>query len=313
MTRVAARLATRLTASLLAVFVAITAVFFLGRWVPGDPTDLIIGDQATSVDRAALSNKMGLDKSARQQYMTFIRDLVHFDLGRSLTDGGAQRRPATQLIAQRMPATFELATAAILAAVIIAVPLGVYTSQRESSAVDRVVQTLSLAFGAMPSFWLGPIFVAVFSIRLQILPISESGTWRHLVLPTLTLACGLASVLTQITRSAMHEALRHDYFRTARAKGLSQRVVIWRHAFRNALPTVITTIGLQASAVFTGVVVVETVFDWPGLGTLLYRAIQQRDYPVIQGCVLTVALISIAVQLLTDIAQSFVDARTEAL
>jgi peptide/nickel transport system permease protein len=288
----------RLISSIPVLFGILLITFFLIHLVPGDPVDMMLGEQASSADRQAMRANLGLDQPIVQQFTHFLSQLSHANLGRSLRD----QQPVADLLKERLPATLELAFSAMLAALLIAIPLGVWAAIRKQTFIDHVLRLMSLLGTSSPSFWLGPLFVSLFALRLDWFPVSERGGVEHLILPVMTLATGLIAVLTQFTRAAMLEVIKEDYLRTARAKGVSPAKVYFRHALSNALMPLITVAGLQFGALLTGTVIIETIFDWPGLGTLLFQAIGQRDYPVVQACVMTIAFIYVLVNLLTDFA-----------
>ena len=280
-----------------------TLVFFLLHLVPGDPVDIMLGESALPASKAALREQLGLNVPLARQYRHFWKGAVRGDLGISLSS----RRPVIELIRERLPATFELALLAILFAVAIGVPLGVATAVWKNSFFDRAAMVASLLGVSLPTFWLGPLFVFFFSIQLGLFPVSERGGPETYVLPTLTLGLALAAILTRMTRASMLDVLTQDYVRTARAKGLPDVIVYMKHALRNGLIPVITILGLQLGGLMSGAVITETIFDWPGVGELLYRAIQARDYPLVQGCVLVIACIYVFANALADIAYSAVN------
>lgn len=272
--------------------------FSLLHFVPGDPVDVMLGDQATVADKAALRHDLGLDRPFGEQLGGFYTGLFRLDLGRSLVS----KRPVIEDIATRAPATFELTVVAMIIALLVGIPLGVLAAVYRHGIFER----LSLAYGLIgmstPGFWLGPMLILFFAIKLDWLPVSERGGFEHVVLPALTLAFGLSAILAQVTRASMIEVVKEDYINVARAKGSSPARLWFKHALANAMMPIITIIGLQFGALLTGTVIVETVFDWPGIGTLLFQAIQSRNYPLVQGCVLFIAFTYVAVNLITDLA-----------
>ena len=284
-----------------------TFVFLIIHFIPGDPIDLMLGETATQVDRETLRRQLGLDQPLWQQYTTFLQRLVQGDLGQSLHS----KRAVRTLIAERLPATASLALAALCVSVGLAIPLGVLAALRPRSWLDTGSMILALLGVSMPNFWLGPLLILVFSIQFGWLPVSGrgDGSLSYLLLPAVTLGTGMMAILTRMTRSTMMETLREDYIRTATAKGLSTWVVVVKHALRNALIPLVTLIGLQGGALLAGAVITETIFAWPGLGELTVRAIQQRDYPVVQGCVLVIALTYVVMNMITDILYAVVDPR----
>jgi peptide/nickel transport system permease protein len=284
-----------------------TFVFLIIHLIPGDPIDLMLGENATQVDRQTLRRQLGLDQPLWQQYTTFLQRLVHGDLGQSLHSS----RPVQTLIVERLPATAWLALAALCVSVGLALPLGIFAALRPRSWLDTGSMILALLGVSMPNFWLGPLLILIFSIQFGWLPVSGrgDGSLPYLILPAVTLGTGMMAVLTRMTRSSMMETLREDYIRTAAAKGLSAWTVVVKHALSNALIPLVTLIGLQGGALLGGAVITETIFAWPGLGELTVRAIQQRDYPVVQGCVLVIALTYVVMNMITDILYAIVDPR----
>ncbi|HWP48417.1 MAG TPA: nickel ABC transporter permease [Candidatus Limnocylindrales bacterium] len=282
-----------------------TLVFFFIHLIPGDPVELMLGESAEPADKAALREELGLNKPILQQYTQFLWRLAQGNLGRSLHT----HKPVLQSILTRYPATLELTFAALGIAVIIAIPVGVMAATRQYSWLDNGSMFLALLGVSMPNFWLGPLFIILFSINLGWLPVSGRGGWDHLILPAITLGMAMAAILTRMTRSSVLEVIHEDYIRTARAKGLRESVVIFKHALRNALIPVITLIGLQFGTLLSGAVITETIFAWPGIGRLTIEAINKRDYPLVQGCILVIALSYVLVNLITDLIYSLVDPR----
>lgn len=294
-------LARRLLAAMPVLFGVITITFLLIHFVPGDPVDIMLGDQASSLDRHALRAELGLDQPLLAQYGRFWRGLVQFDLGRSTQS----KRPVAEEITERFPATVELSAAAMLLAILIGLPLGVAASVNRRTWVDRAILFWGWLAMSTPGFFLGPMLILVFAIQLDLLPVSEREGFEHLILPAFTLAWSLSSVLMQTTRASMIEVSREDYLNTARAKGASPLRVWFKHALGNAMMPIITVLGLQFGALLTGTVIIETIYDWPGIGTLLFQGIQQRNYPLVQGCVLFIACIYVLVNVMTDVAYAF--------
>jgi peptide/nickel transport system permease protein len=283
----------------------LTLVFFLVHLIPGDPVELMLGETASRADLAQLRADLGLDRPIGEQYARFMGGLVRGDLGRSFF----YRKPVLAVIGGALPATALLAAAAMAVAILIAVPLGVLAAVRRDSAVDRLAMLGSLVGVSMPNFWLGPLLIIHFSFRLGWLPVSGREGPASLVLPAATLGFALAAILARMTRASMLDVLGEDYLRTARAKGVRERAVIYRHALRNALLPVVTIVGLQFGVLLSGAVVTENVFAWPGVGTLLIQAITARDYPLVQGCVLVISLGYVAVNFLTDALYTVIDPR----
>lgn len=283
----------------------LTLVFALIHLIPGDPVQAMLGETAAPKDVEELRHRLGLDAPLPTQYARFMRGVVRGDLGRSLRTG----QPVAASIAERMPATVELALAAVALAVVIAIPLGVIAAVRRGTWVDHGAMAAALAGVSVPGFWLGPLLALFFAVELGWLPVSGRGTWAHLVLPALSLGAALAAVLARMTRAALLEELAQPYVQAVRAKGASPFRVVVRHALRNSLIPVVTLLGLQFGAVLTGTVVTETVFAWPGIGRLLIQSIGFRDYPMVQGCILFIALTYVTVNLLTDLAYGALDPR----
>ncbi|MCM2280233.1 MAG: ABC transporter permease [Bdellovibrionaceae bacterium] len=288
----------RLVMTLPVLFGVITMTFLLIHFVPGDPVDIMLGDQASAMDKQALRQELGLDQPLAAQYGNFWSGLLRLDLGRSMQS----KRPVLEEVAERLPATVELTFAAMLLASLIGLPLGVIAAVRRRGWVDRLILFWGWLAMSTPGFFLGPMLILVFAIELDLFPVSERGGLEHLILPAVTLAWSLSSVLMQTTRASMIEVAKEDYLNTARAKGASPFRVWFKHALGNALMPIITVLGLQFGALLTGTVIIETIYDWPGLGTLLFQGIQQRNYPLVQGCVLFTACIYVLVNVATDLA-----------
>ncbi|ROR32305.1 nickel ABC transporter permease [Inmirania thermothiophila] len=298
-------IAARLGSAAVVVAGVVLVVFLLIHLVPGDPVEAMLGEGATAADRAALRRDLGLDRPLAEQLAAYLGGLARGDLGVSLY----ARRPVAELVAERLPATLELAAAGLAVALLLALPLGVVAAVRRGGWPDRTAMAFSLAGISIPNFWLGPLLMLLFSLRLGWLPVSGREGPASLVLPALTLGTGLAAVLARMVRASLLEVLAEDYIRTARAKGLPERAVILRHGLRNALLPVATLLGLQLGALLAGAVITETVFSWPGIGSLTVEAIRRRDYPLVQGCVLVIALAYVAVNTLTDLAYAWIDPR----
>jgi len=282
-----------------------TLVFSLIHLVPGDPVEAMLGESASRQDVANLRQQLGLDRPLYVQYGSFLRGAVIGDLGRSLRTG--QR--VTAAIAERMPATVELAMAAMLFAIVVAVPLGIAAAVRSGTAIDHGATTLALIGISLPGFWLGPVLAIVFAVELGWLPVSGRGTPAHLILPAITLGAPLAAVLARMTRASVLEELHEQYVLAARARGVSRTRAVLRHAFRNSLIPIVTVLGLQVGAVLTGAVITETIFAWPGVGRLLIQSITFRDYPLVQGCILLIAVAYVGMNLLTDVVYGLLDPR----
>jgi peptide/nickel transport system permease protein len=284
---------------------AATIVFALLRAVPGDPVEIMLGESAAPADAAALRRDLGLEGSPAAQYVAFLSRVMRGDLGRSIT----YRAPVTAVIAGRYGATLELAGAAALVAIGFALPLGLLAAARPRSFVDRFARFVSLLGVCVPSFWLGPLLILVFSIQLGWLPVSGRAGIASVVLPALTLGLGMAGILVRLTRTTMLAALREDWIRTARAKGAPAWRVFGLHALRCALPPVVTVAGLQAGGLLAGAIITETIFAWPGLGRLVVQAIDARDYPLVQGCVLAIAFTYLLMNTAADVLHRVLDPR----
>ncbi len=282
-----------------------TLVFSLVHLVPGDPVQVMLGDSASPADVAEMRGRLGLDRPLPVQYAAFLAGVATGDLGTSLRTN----QPVVAAILERMPATAELAAAAMVVAMLIAMPLGVLAAVRAGTSVDHAATTLALLGISVPNFWLGPFLAIVFSVSLGWLPVSGRGTIAHLVLPAITLGAPLAAVLTRMTRASVIEELRELYVLAARARGVSRLRSVWAHAFRNSLIPIVTVLGLQFGAVLTGAVITETIFAWPGVGRLLVQSIGFRDYPLVQGCILLIAVTYVSVNLAVDVVYGFLDPR----
>jgi peptide/nickel transport system permease protein len=282
-----------------------TLVFSLIHLIPGDPAQAMLGETASPQDVAELRERLGLDRPLVEQYGAFLRGLVAGNLGTSLRTS----EPVATMIAQRLPATAELAFAAMLFAIVFSIPLGMAAAVWKGTSIDHAAMTAALLGISLPNFWLGPLLAIVFSVELGWLPVSGRGTLAHLILPAISLGAGLAAILARMTRATLLEELREPYVHAARARGASKARAVIHHAFRNSLIPVVTLIGLQFGAVLTGAVITETVFSWPGIGRLLVQSIGFRDYPMVQGCILLIALTYVGVNLLTDVLYGVLDPR----
>jgi ABC-type dipeptide/oligopeptide/nickel transport system permease component len=284
---------------------AATLVFALIHLVPGDPVQAMLGETASPADVAELRSRLGLDRPLHVQYVDFLRGAVTGDLGTSLRTS----QPVVSAIVERLPATLELAAAAMIVAIAIAIPLGIIAAVRAGTPVDHAATTAALIGISVPGFWLGPLLAIVFSVSLGWLPVSGRGTLAHLILPAITLGAPLAAILARMTRASVIEELRELYVLAARARGVSKARAVLRHAFRNSLIPIVTVVGLQFGAVLTGAVITETIFAWPGVGRLLIQSITFRDYPLVQGCILFIAVTYVSVNLLIDLAYGWLDPR----
>jgi len=282
-----------------------TLVFALIHLVPGDPAQAMLGESAPAADLADLRTKLGLDRPLLVQYGHFLGGLVRGDLGTSFR----YNTPVAREIGQRLGRTAQLALVAMAVAMIIALPLGILGALYRGRAVDQAAMAVSLAGIAMPNFWLGPLLAIIFAVKLGWLPVSGTGSWRHLVLPAVTLGAALAAIVARMTRASLVEELGELYVLAARARGVSRMRAVLRHALRNSLIPVVTIIGLQLGAVLTGTIITETIFSWPGVGRLLIQAINFRDYPLVQGCILFIAVTYVLMNLLVDVAYAWLDPR----
>jgi len=282
-----------------------TLVFSLIHLVPGDPAQSMLGESAAQGDVAELRARLGLDRPVLTQYVEYLTRAVRGDLGTSFRYG----TPVTREIGARLARTAQLAFAAMAIAILIAVPLGTVAAVFRGRPIDQAAMTLSLVGVSLPNFWLGPLLAMVFAVGLGWLPVSGAGSLAHLVLPAITLGAALAAVLARLTRTSVIEELQELYVVAARARGLSWSRTVIRHALRNSLVPVVTVIGLQFGAVLTGTIITETIFAWPGLGRLLIQAIGFRDYPLVQGCILFIAVTYVGMNLLVDLAYAWLDPR----
>ncbi len=295
----------RLLLLLPTIWGVVTAVFLVIHLIPGDPVETMLGETAMAAEKEALRHELGLDRPVLSQYGVYLAGLASGDLGESI----ATRRPVFSEIITRWPATVELAFAALLLSALIAIPLGVLSAARRGGAMDNATLFLSLIGAAVPAFWLGPLLIIVFAIELAWLPVSGRDGAASIILPAVTLGAGMAAILLRLTRSAVLEAAEDEYIRAARARGLSELMVYLKHALRNALLPVVTVLGLQLGALLAGAVITETIFSWPGVGRLMIEAIEKRDYPLVQGCVLNIALCYVFVNFAMDILYVWLDPR----
>jgi ABC-type dipeptide/oligopeptide/nickel transport system permease component len=298
-------LASRLLYTLPVLWLVVSVVFLLIHMVPGDPIEAMLGESSASADVQAARHAYGLDLPVGQQYLRYWNGVLHGRLGQSIR----LNQDVGRVIWERYPYTLRLTISALVVALLLSIPAGVRSAKRRDRWDDRVLSVVSLFGLSFPNFALGPILILFFAIKLGLLPVSGSGTWEHLVLPSITLGGALAAILTRMVRTAMLEELGQDYIRTARAKGLSERTVVYKHALRNAMIPVLTVVGLQFGSLLAGAIVTETIFSWPGIGRLTITAISNRDYFLVQGCILAIGLTYIAVNLLTDVLYAVVNPR----
>ena len=287
------------------VWLVVTVVFFLIHLVPGDPIEQMLGEGVPAADLQAARHAYGLDVPLGTQYVRYWKGVFHGDLGKSIR----LNQSVTKLVGGAYPATITLTLASLLVAVVLSIPAGVRSALRRDRWDDRVLSFVSLLGLSFPNFALGPILILFFAIKLGWLPVSGMGTFAHIVLPAITMGGALAAILTRMVRTSMLEELGQDYIRTARAKGLSERAVVYRHALRNAMVPVITVIGLQFGALLAGAIVTETIFSWPGIGRMTITAIGNRDYYLVQGCILFIGLTYVAVNFMTDMVYSVLNPR----
>ena len=295
----------RLALTLPVVLGVATLVFALIHLIPGDPAQAMLGETASEQDVQALRERLGLDRPLVDQYGAFLAGIAHGDLGTSLRTN----EPVATAILDRLPATLELAAAAMVVSIGVAIPLGIIAAVRRGTFVDHLAATLALTGISIPNFWLGPLLAIVFAVELGWLPVSGRGTAAHLVLPAISLGAALAAILARMTRASLLEELREPYVQAARARGTSPARAVLRHAFRNSLIPVVTLVGLQFGGVLTGAVITETIFAWPGVGRLLIQSIGFRDYPLVQGCILFIAMTYVGMNLLTDLVYGVLDPR----
>jgi len=299
----------RFYSMLIILFCVSVIAFFLMHLVPGDPAQIIAekkhGEDVSKQTVELVRREMGLDRPILIQYFHWLGGILRGDLGESFRTG----RPVWSEIMARLPATIELALAALLVSLVIAIPVGIISALKQYSLLDNASMIGALAGVSMPNFWLGLLLILVFSVQLEWLPVFGRGELRHLVLPAVTLGTGMAAVTARLVRSSILEVLKQDYIRTARAKGLVEMLVVYRHVLKNSFIPVITVVGLQFGSLLEGAVVVEVIFAWPGIGELLYDSILARDSPMIQGCVLIIAIMYVTVNLLVDISYAWLDPR----
>jgi ABC-type dipeptide/oligopeptide/nickel transport system permease component len=295
----------RLLFAVPALWLIVTLVFLLAHIVPGDPVQQMLGEGARAEDSQSLRHALGLDMPIATQYRHYLGGVVRGDLGESFRF----QQPVARVVLAHYPATIELAIVALLVCSAIGVPAGLFAAERRGTAADHAIGVLTLLGLSVPSFALGPVLILIFSVLLGWLPVSGRGGPEHLFLPAITLGAALAAILTRMVRTSVIEELSSDYVRTARAKGLLPSAVLFHHAFRNALIPILTIVGLQFGTLLAGTVVTETIFSWPGIGRLAVQAIGARDYPLLQGCILVIAVSYVLVNLMTDLVYALVDPR----
>lgn len=293
------------------LFLVSTIIFVITRMIPGDPAATMLGPQAPVDAVEKLREELGLNKSIGEQYLIYLKDVLKGDFGRSYQYG----QSVTSLLFERFPNTLILAAAGLILALIIGIPMGIISATKQYSMFDYVSMIIALVGVSMPIFWLGLMLVLVFSVNLQWLPSIgmgnlQNGLWdfiSHLILPSVALATIPAATFARVTRSSMLDVIKEDYIKSLRSKGIKERSVIWKHALKNALPPIVTVIGLQTSSLLSGAILTETIFSWPGLGRLIVDAIQNRDYMLIQGAVLLIAFIFVFINLLVDIIYLYIN------
>ena len=295
----------RLRQTVPVVFGVVTIVFLLIHLIPGDPVEIMLGESALSAQKEELRRELRLDRPLAVQYGDFLFGLARGDLGTSFRS----REPVLREILRRFPATLILSAASMTVALLLSIPLGIVSAMRQHTFLDHLCGLLAMLGLSMPNFWLGPLLILVFSIGLGLFPVSGYGTAGHLVLPAVTMGTGMAAILMRMLRSQLLEEIRQDYVRAASARGLSRRAVVVRHALANSLIPVLTVLGLQFGALLSGSIITETIFSWPGIGRLTVQAIDARDYPLVQGCILFIALCTVTVNLVTDLLYSRLDPR----
>lgn len=294
----------RLLQTILVLFIVVTVIFVLLRGV-GDPAKLLVSPESTFEDLEHLRSLLGLDKPLYQQYFEYLKQIVTGDLGNSIS----LVRPVSELIKEHLPPTMLLAGAAIVLAVPLAILAGTVAAVKRNSVFDTMLTSITIAGRSIPGFWLGLILILVFSVYLKILPASGYGSFKHLILPAVTLSSGMAASTARLTRSSMLDVMRQDYMTTARAKGVSEPRVIIKHGLGNAQLTIVTMVALQMGNLLSGSVVIESVFAWPGIGRLMVNGIFSYDYPLVQGCALVMALAYALINIITDLLYTVIDPR----
>lgn len=282
-----------------------TLVFSLIHLIPGDPVEMMLGEGAQRSQVEELRHDLGLDRPLTAQYLSFLTGLVRADLGMSLHF----REPVIEILVRHYPATLELTMASMVVALLVSIPLGVLAASHRNRFLDHVSRVVALVGVSIPNFWLGPMLILLFSIQLDLFPVSGRTGWLSLVLPAVTLGTALAGLLTRMVRSSVAEELEKPYMTAALARGLRRSSVLRIHALKNAAIPVVTIIGLQFGVLLTGAIITETIFSWPGLGRLVIQAIRLRDYPLVQGSILAIALTYLVINLITDVVYAMLDPR----
>ncbi|MED4018525.1 ABC transporter permease [Sutcliffiella cohnii] len=295
----------RLLQAVIVLIGASAIAFILLRVIPGDPALLMLPENATPAEREAMRESMGLNLPIWLQYLHYVKQMLLFDFGDSLSRG----LPSMQLIFNHLPATGILVFWAMILAIGIAIPLGMLAAVKKNSLSDYAVSVLALLGQSVPSYWLGMMLILLLSVQMKILPTSGYGSWSHIILPAFTLAVYQLALIARLMRSSTLDVLTNDYVRTARAKGLPERIVIFKHVFKNALIPTVTMIGLQTGQLLGGAIITEYIFSWPGIGFLTVQSISVRDYPMIQSLVIISALVFVVINLLVDILYAIIDRR----
>lgn len=302
-------LARRLLYAVFVIFGAVTIIFVIVRLLPGDPIRLLVGPDTPAATVQAIRERLGLNDPLPVQYLTYLGGILRFDFGDSIYYGG----PAMAQVLRRVPTTMVLAVSAMTFAILVSFPLGIAAARRPNSLIDRAVGAVSLTAQSIPGFWVGIMLILVFARQLQLLPSGGTGTWQQLIMPAVTLGLPFVGILVRLVRGGLLEVLGEGYVQTARAKGLSERVVVYCHAVRNMLIPVVTVIGLELGSVLGGTVIVETVFAWPGVGRLLVDAIFGRDFTIVQAAIVFIATMFVLLNLLVDVLYGFLDPRVRVM
>ena len=303
----------RLVQSIITLFLVVTFTFILTRMIPGDPALTMLGPQADAASIEKLRIELGLDKSIAEQYIMYMKDVLHGNFGKSYL----HNKDVMQIIIERIPNTLVLTLTSMVIALVIGSLAGMISAIKQYSAIDYTATVLALVGVSVPIFWMGLMLVRLFSVNLGWLPATgmgsmEKGLWdvvSHMILPCFCLSTVPMATFTRITRSSMLEVINSDYIRSLRVRGLTEKVVIWKHALKNALPPIVTVLGLQLASAFTGAILTESIFSWPGMGTMIVTAINNRDYALIQGFVLFVAIVYVVINLLVDIVYTLINPR----
>ncbi|MGI6358829.1 MAG: nickel ABC transporter permease [Bacillota bacterium] len=283
-------------------------VFFIMSLTPGDPVKMKLGMEASEEAIKALRSEMGLDDPVFIQYVRYMGKVIKGDMGRSYTTN----RLVFKEIMARYPATFRLTFFSILVAVLISIPVGITSATKQYSLIDSISMLAALLGASVPNFWFGLMLILLFALNWRLLPSGGANTWHSIILPSITLGTTAAAIITRMTRSSMLEVIRQDYIRMARAKGVREKVVIRKHALKNALIPVVTVVGLQFGTLLGGAVLTETVFSWPGIGRLMVEAIRAKDTPMVLGCIIIFAITFSIINLLIDILYAYIDPRIKS-